>query len=149
MSAPLGCGACNLCCRLLEIKDMGKPAQMQCWHTGIHGGCAVHAQKETDPILRACFQFKCVWLESQTLDDLTKRGTRSMRPDQIHVLFGPFDREDPTLLYVHVDPAHKTAWRNPAVLEYMDEVRRKGGKLCVVVGDHHFMYESMDEAAAA
>src|SRR5260221_13507142 len=121
-SPSLGCGACNLCCRLLEIKDLGKPSQMLCWHTGLHGGCAVQAEKPTDPKLLACHQFKCVWLASQDLENLAGRGARQMRPDQIHVLFGPYDRDDPTLLYVHVDPAYKDAWLSPSVRTYMDEV---------------------------
>lgn len=141
-----GCGACNLCCTLLHIPDMGKPPGMTCWHTTIHGGCKVHAEKAIDPQLQACHQFKCVWLASQDHEDESKRGTRAMRPDQIHVVLGPYDRNDPTLVYVHVDPAYKDAWNQPSVRAYMDEQAKKGAKFCVVIGDRHFMYESREGA---
>lgn len=139
----IDCGSCNLCCTLLKVPDLNKPSGMTCWHTTVHGGCAVHAEKQSDPKLLACAQFKCVWLESQLCEEPVKRGTRGMRPDQIHVLFGPFDRDDPKLLYVHVDPEHKTAWKTPHVIQYMEEVYRRDpeAKFCIVIGDRNFAYE--------
>lgn len=140
MGAQLGCGSCNLCCKLLNVPDISKPALMTCWHTTLHGGCLVHDKKSSDPSLKACEQFYCVWLASQTLDDEAKRGSRAMRPDQCHVLLGPFDRDNPKLLYVHVDPNYKSAWREPGVTAYLDEICAKGASACIVVGDHHFNY---------
>lgn len=144
----LGCGSCNLCCTLLRIDMLGKPAQMTCWHTTIHGGCAVHDQKATDPTLAACHQFRCIWLESQYLDDDDELGRtragRDMRPDQTHVVLGPPDPTDPKHLYVNVDPAHRTAWRAPKVMAYLDEVVSKGGTITVIVGDQHFEYHGRD-----
>src|SRR5215469_417936 len=140
MTQALSCGSCNLCCTLLQIPDLMKPALMRCWHTGLHGGCAVHDQKSTDPKLKACEQFMCVWLASQTLDDPTMRGNRAMRPDQCHVLLGPMDRDDPKLLYVHVDPNYKSAWREPYMTQYLNSIVEKGGRAVIVIGDQHFPY---------
>lgn len=141
MTERLGCGSCNLCCTLLQVQDISKPALMTCWHTTLHGGCAVHAQKKTDESLKACDQFMCVWLASQTLEDESLRGNRDMRPDMSHVLLGPMDRDDPKLLYVHVDPAYKSAWRERPVAAYLDDVVSKGGRIIIVIGDNHFEYD--------
>jgi len=128
----LGCGACSVCCTLLHVPDIGKPALMPCWHTSMHGGCAVQAEKATDPKLMACAQFKCVWLASQDMDEPLPR---SMRPDQTYVLMGPQDRDDDTLLYVHVDPKHQDAWRSGQIDQFLRSRVALGAKLCVVIGE--------------
>lgn len=63
-----------------------------------------------------------------------------MRPDMCHVLLGPMDRDDPKKLYVHVDPAHKSAWTEPALKIYLDSIYTKGGTAVIVIGDNHFDY---------
>jgi len=132
---PLGCGACNLCCKLLGVPDINKPARMLCWWTGVHGGCARHAEKHTDPQLLACAQFKCLWLESQTHEDQTKRMPRHLRPDLSHVVIGPPDRNDDTLAYVQVDPDYPRSWQAPEIKSYLDGIISRGGKLEVIIGD--------------
>ena len=145
------CGACNLCCKLLQVPDINKPARMLCWWTDIHGGCQRHKEKETDPSLQACRQFKCVWLASQDHEDETKRGKRFMRPDQTHVVFGPFDREDPLLLYVQVDPEHPSAWKEPHVSAYLEEILSKGAKVEIIIDEIRIRFpeEGMSHANVA
>lgn len=130
-----GCGSCNLCCKLLAVPDISKPARMLCWHTGIHGGCAVHKEKATDPSLLACAQFKCVWLESQEHPEPEKRLPRHMRPDFTHVVMGPQDRNDPLLLYVQVDPDFPSAWHAPEMAAYLQQAVDKGCKVEVVIDE--------------
>lgn len=136
MSVALGCGACSLCCSLLGVPDIGKPARMRCWHTTVHGGCAVHADKGSDPNLLACSQFKCVWLASQDRED---RLPRSLRPDQCHVVLGPQDRNDDTLLYVQVDPAYPSAWKKGLIASYLSERVARGAKLEIIIDETRTM----------
>ena len=135
----LSCGACNLCCRLLGVPDIHKPARMMCWWTSRHGGCSRHAEKplEFDPNhdLMACKQFECLWLASQAQDDPTKRMPRHMRPDLTHVVMGPQDRDDETLIYINVDPDHPAAWKEPEVFDYLDGIRQRGGRVELIVGE--------------
>jgi hypothetical protein len=70
-----------------------------------------------------------------------------MRPDQCHVLLGPMDRDDPKLLYVHVDPNYKSAWKEPALEIYLNDIIHKGGRAVIVIGDNHFPYEATREAS--
>jgi len=132
------CGACNLCCKVLHVPDIGKPANMTCWWTTIHGGCLRQADKATAPELQACAQWKCLWLESQAHENEAFRQPYHLRPDKTHVVLGPQDRDDETLLYVHVDPAHADAWREPGVAAILNDIISRGGRLCIYVGENHF-----------
>jgi len=58
-----------------------------------------------------------------------------LRPNNSHVVFGPRDQEDETLLYVHVDPAYPTAWQAPEIQFQMELIRRRGGKIEVIIGE--------------
>ena len=129
----MSCGACNVCCKLLSVPDIDKPARMTCWWTSIHGGCSRQHEKETDPNLLACKQFQCLWLASQFHDDPEKRLPRSMRPDQTHVMLGPQDREDETLIYCHVDPEFADAWREPEILDQLSGIVERGGKVSFAI----------------
>lgn len=130
------CGACSLCCKVLQVPDIEKPARMICWWTTVHGGCARHREKTTDPKLLACHQFKCLWLESQERPGY-ELG-RIMRPDQSHVVMGPQDREDNSLLYVHVDPDYPDAWTFDPIFSYLMDIVVRGGKVQMFVGDEKF-----------
>lgn len=135
----MSCGACNLCCKVLSVPDIEKPARMTCWWTTMHGGCQRHAEKLTDPKLLACAQFKCLWLESQEREGLEM--PRIMRPDQSHVCMGPQDRDDSSLLYVHVDPDFPDAWTNEPTFSYLMDIVVRGGHIEVHVGDERFRLE--------
>lgn len=140
------CGSCGLCCTLLHVPDIGKPAGMRCSHVGLHGGCEVHHKKESDPKLLACAQFKCVWLASQGHENLNFRMPREIRPDLCHVLLGPQDREDENLLYVHVDPRYPTAWREGSIADYISRnILARGGKVEVCIGDRRVQLDSAED----
>ena len=130
------CGSCNLCCTLLGVPDINKPARMTCWWTTVHGGCQRQGEKATDPALTACAQFECVWLESQKLDE-AKVMPRMWRPDMTGVVLGPKDRDDETLLFVQVDPSRPTAWREEPILSLLNGILDRGGKLEIIVGETH------------
>lgn len=132
-----GCGACNLCCRLLAVPDIHKPAQMLCEHTTVHGGCARQAEKTTAPELQACHQFQCVWLASQSSEG---RLPRNLRPDMCHVVLGPKDREKEKYLYIQIDPEFPAAWRAPDVREYLDGATARGWEIEIILGPQHFSF---------
>lgn len=135
MPARADCGACNLCCTLLGVPDIQKPARMACQWTSIHGGCSRHHEKDTAPDLGACKAFKCLWLVSQDREDPLPRY---MRPDQCHVVLGPADREDPTLIYVQVDDAFSDSWKKPPISDYLQGILDRGGKVEIILGEDRF-----------
>lgn len=136
---PMDCGACNFCCTFLGVPDIGKAPRVRCWHTSYHGGCNVHHLKSSDPSLAACKSFRCVWLATQETEN---PWGRAMRPDQTHVMFGPQDRNDPSLIHCHVDPNYASAWQEPEVRRYMSEVIQLGGKFMITIGEDHFEINS-------
>lgn len=157
---PRSCGSCNLCCKLLGVPDIGKPSGMTCWWTTIHGGCKRHEEKpdpakvtyneETstysldsestgkDLNLLACAQFRCLWLESQNEVDPSHRQPRIMRPDITHVVIGPQDPKDETLLYIQVDPSFPDAWRQDPVATFLNDILADEGKIEVMMGGTSF-----------
>jgi uncharacterized protein len=69
LSSALGrsCGACSLCCKLLQIDkpELEKPANEWCRHCRPgHGGCSIY--NERPPV---CRDFACLWLINSTVGD--------------------------------------------------------------------------------
>src|SRR5580765_2057268 len=128
----LSCGSCNLCCKLLAIPDLGKPARQWCAHAlRPHGGCAVHELKTSTPSLEACLTFECVWLQSQRRVDPTERQPIALRPNRCGVMMGPFNPENDKHLFVHVDPGNPTSWREPIIQERLRAYLDRGAKITV------------------
>lgn len=161
MTAPSrDCGACNLCCKLLHVPDIGKPAQMTCWWTTVHGGClrqkdkpnpaAVDfneatgiftlqsSQEGKDLSLLACATFQCLWLNSQSHEDISRRKPRYLRPDITHVVIGPQNPHDEMVLPVQVDPAYADAWRQEPIAGELNALITRGARLTINVGEISF-----------
>jgi Fe-S-cluster containining protein len=51
-----GCGSCSLCCKVLPIQELNKPAGQWCVHSVPGSGCSVHAARPS-----ACRAFFCAW----------------------------------------------------------------------------------------
>lgn len=52
------CGSCTLCCTVIRVSELDKPAGTRCAHAG--RGCAIY---EARP--HGCQVFQCLWLASQ------------------------------------------------------------------------------------
>jgi Fe-S-cluster containining protein len=50
------CGKCSLCCKLLPVQELNKPAGQWCVHSAPGSGCRVHHTRPD-----ACRQFFCSW----------------------------------------------------------------------------------------
>ena len=69
------CGSCTLCCKLLAVPAIEKPAGKWCQYCERSKGCGIYDVRPA-----GCRTFNCMWLQGAWLD--------SDRPDQIHVVFG-------------------------------------------------------------
>ncbi len=93
---PRSCGSCALCCKLLHIEEIEKPAGVWCSQVRFGHGCGIYESRPN-----ACRAFRCNWLNHAGLDD-------SWRPDRAgFVLWTP----SPKLLLVVVEPTKSDAWR--------------------------------------
>ena len=105
-TAPKSCNGCDLCCRLLEIRTLGKAPGRPCSHQRGCSGCGIHADKPAE-----CAKFQCLWT---LVGDLGEEW----RPDRSGLLLWS---DNPQRLIVDVDPLTPTAWRNQP---YLDQLRR-------------------------
>jgi uncharacterized protein len=148
-----GCGSCSLCCYLMAVPDLNKPACVWCQHAERpHGGCRVY---DTDEKPQACSDFACLWLVSQSRAR-EERFAYGLRPDRCRVMFHDARNEDePNTLYVHVDPAHPGAWRWEPILNHINAVISRGCKVHVIIGWRRIVLElgkepvMRDDGAAA
>jgi hypothetical protein len=69
------CGGCNVCCDVLEIKDVNSKANEMCQHCDIGVGCKIY-EARPEP----CKDFKCLWLQME-------RVHMDLRPDNCGVMF--------------------------------------------------------------
>jgi hypothetical protein len=64
------CGTCTLCCKVLEVTDLGKPVNTVCNHIRTGGGCEIYDQRP-----RQCRSFSCAWLQGHFDDDWFPEAT--------------------------------------------------------------------------
>lgn len=114
------CGGCVLCCKLLPIAQLRKPAGKACPHQRTGKGCAIYHERPME-----CASWACRWLAAE---DET-RGMR--RPDRAHycidglldeLRFVPEDGGEPIVmacLQVWMDPAFPEAAHDPALRAYL------------------------------
>ena len=129
------CGDCGLCCKLLGVAPIDKPAGRWCSHYS-RRGCGIYAQRPGP-----CSSFTCLWLDSERLDE-------SWRPSKAK--FVMYTERDDKRLNIVVDPAAPTAWtREPyySFIKRMSERAYDGHELVVSVGDRRivvFPHEDVD-----
>lgn len=63
-AATRSCGSCSLCCTVLRVDELAKPAGRDCRHQRGPHGCAIHA---TRPGI--CRRYRCLWLQGGLEDD--------------------------------------------------------------------------------
>lgn len=96
------CGTCALCCKVLEIEPLAKPAGQWCVHVRKGRGCGVYADRP-----EPCRTFTCGWLATPQLGD-------EWKPETAKFLI----RDERALghLCLDVDPGYPAAWRGAAYL---------------------------------
>ena len=91
------CGTCTLCCHLLAVQEIGKPALTPCAHCTNGRGCQIY---ETRP--RQCRLFNCHFLENPKLGE-------EWRPSKSHIVL--VMSLDGQRISAQVDPERPGAWR--------------------------------------
>jgi len=130
------CGECGMCCKLLAIQSLDKPAGAWCGHFKRAAGCGVYEGRPP-----ACRGFICLWLDSDKLGE-------AWRPDRAKFLM--YTEKDGQRLNVIVDPNHPGAWKREPYyrrLKAMSELALEGRELVVCIGDRRivvFPHEDVD-----
>lgn len=90
------CGSCSLCCKVIGIAALDKPAGRWCRHYARSVGCAIHAAAPSE-----CRTFMCSWLITPSLGE-------EWRPDCSKLVLWT---NKVGRLIVDVDADHPGAWR--------------------------------------
>ena len=56
------CEDCTLCCKVMAIDELEKPAGTWCQHCKAGSGCKIYAERPTE-----CQTFNCLWLIDERL----------------------------------------------------------------------------------
>jgi len=89
------CGDCTLCCKVMEIEQLAKPAHAWCPHCRPRQGCAIYQDRPAE-----CRDFSCLWLVNDLLDE-------AWRPSKARFVLTT--SEDG--IEVRCDPGFPDAWR--------------------------------------
>ena len=124
------CGDCQLCCKVLPTKEIEKPANQRCRHQRHGKGCAIYANR---PL--SCAVWSCLWLTGDF---------DGQRPDRAHYVIDPLpdyltftydngqpDRHIPAI-QVWVDPAYPNAYRDPALLAFLEKRHAESGDAAMI-----------------
>lgn len=93
------CGTCTLCCKILGVPEIAKPADRWCRHVVQGKGCAIYASRPSQ-----CRTFECLWLLEASLGP-------EWKPEKAKFVISSFDGQR---LVAVCDPAAPHAWRGPA-----------------------------------
>ena len=122
------CGGCSLCCKLLpmDIDNLHKPAGKRCPHQRHSKGCAIYARRP-----HCCRLWNCRWLAANDTDDL-RRPDRShyvldIMPDFVTLEHNEtHERTNIQVVQVWCDPDYPDAWKDPALLAYLERRGKEG-----------------------
>lgn len=103
-SAKRTCGDCTLCCKVMAIEALAKPAGTWCRHCKPRRGCAIYAARPGE-----CEDFACLWLANDLLDECWK-------PSRSKLVVTTSDDG----IEIRCDPGSPNAWRKQP---YADDIR--------------------------
>jgi hypothetical protein len=113
------CGDCQLCCKLLPVSELNKPANKRCEHQRVHHGCLIYASKRM-PL--SCHVWNCRWLLNNDTADLARpdraRYVIDIMPDSIVALDGDRVVHIQTV-QIWCDPNWPDAHRDPRLRAYL------------------------------
>jgi hypothetical protein len=114
------CGDCSLCCKLLAIDALNKPAGSWCPHCAPGRGCGVYADRPSE-----CRTFHCCWLTTPNLGP-------EWRPTKSKMVL--YVEGEKNVLAVRVDPGDPSAWRrDPYFRQLKDYAIAEADRMRVVV----------------
>lgn len=119
------CGACTMCCRVLHIEELKKPAGDWCNACNIGKGCRIYEDRP-----EPCRTFECLYLQWATNEAATEPVHPDFRPDKCRIVF--HEVADKKIISGNTDPNRPHAWQNEIVMAYINALCKMGFR--VVIG---------------
>jgi hypothetical protein len=109
------CGKCSMCCKLLHVAELDKPANQWCGHCKPgQGGCSIY---ETRPSI--CRTYGCGWLMSAAVGD-------EWYPLQSHMILSLAPLNGVLTCTVTVDPKWPWVWTEYPYYQQLKAMARRG-----------------------
>jgi len=108
------CGKCSMCCKVLRIDEIAKPAGKWCDHCKIGQGCTIY---ESRP--HVCRTFACAWLMSEKVPD-------EWYPLKSHMVLSYVANGNITTITCTVDENHPDAWRSEPFYSHLKNMAHHG-----------------------
>jgi Fe-S-cluster containining protein len=108
------CGKCSMCCKVLRIDELQKPAGKWCDHCKVGHGCTIY---ETRPDV--CRTFACAWLMSD-------RVPEEWYPLRSHMVLSYVMNNGITTITCSVDANHPTAWQSEPFYSHLKNMAHAG-----------------------
>lgn len=132
------CGSCNLCCKLLGIGELKKPAGKWCPHVKLGVGCSIYKDRPS-----SCQEFQCFWIVDPNAPD-------NERPDKVHAFLASLESATPEgytrppgeLVTIYVDPTYPLAHTQSPIVVWADKLARKGFRVIAIVGPKAYSRKS-------
>lgn len=151
------CGDCQLCCKLLAVRSIGKDSWTRCKHQKVGKGCTIYRNRGdhlhgvrqimrdngipvpdggfTTPMPHECIIWSCRWV--------TGMDTAGMkRPDHVHYVIDSMPdmitvvtdagQRDVMAMQIWVDPAFPLAHRDPALRAFLAMIAARDGMPAIV-----------------
>lgn len=129
------CGDCQLCCKLMPVKEIAKRGNTRCRHQKHHKGCTIYRRPEAGFPL-SCALWSCVWLSAEDAGALK-------RPDHCHFVVDPMPdyieieitgeyKQRIGVIQVWVDPAFPEAHRDAGLRAYLAKVGERSGLAALI-----------------
>ncbi len=100
------CGSCTLCCKVMGIKELQKPAGTWCTHCAPGKGCQIYDARPAE-----CRSFNCYWLMRPEVGP-------EWKPDHSKIVLAA----EGGGIVAYVDPGFPSAWRNAPYLPKLREL---------------------------
>lgn len=115
------CGDCTLCCKLFEVDELAKPANVLCGHCD-GKRCQIYNRRP-----QMCAEFNCMYRVNNALGDY-------WYPLTSHIVIRTYGDDDAAAMFFTVDPAYPDAWR---AAPFYDEIIE-----CATYGLKHKLYST-------
>jgi hypothetical protein len=117
---PRPCGDCDLCCSVMGIIELEKPAATRCPHQC--GGCSIYGSHPP-----TCQSFECLWRQGAFKDE--------HQPNKLGLIFFS-DPDNAKIIHCLVDHERLDCWREPEAMKVISAI---SGKFVVLIGSQRLI----------
>tara|TARA_R110000772_G_scaffold17946_3_gene49862 strand:+ start:20048 stop:20506 length:459 start_codon:yes stop_codon:yes gene_type:complete len=105
------CGDCTLCCELLPIGEINKPASVLCGDCVLTKGCSIYDKRP-----QSCRDFECSYISSDDMEE-------DLKPINCNVIF---EKVTETVHLALIHPKDLDAWQAEPVKNYILGLKANG-----------------------